>query len=236
MAALDQVLKKHLFTPDYEAIHVQFHDDPSDLIREEGVNYEYEGKIWNVRILQVCDDTLDVKEIFIRIHSDRQIYGHQFSARPDDRIYDSYIEPGGSGCSGEKGNSKDIDHNYFFKKVITQGLRNDAADIPRVPRRLLENSLGVRPFFEKCEPLIPPHFDPPPPQPQQNHPLSSCLTVTAAISALATLYFGYRVIQNIYQYSKGECETLRAAVLGSIGLGLSVPILACALLANRQTA
>ena len=232
MATLDQVLKKHLFTPDYEAIHAQFQDDPTDLIREEGVNYEYKGKIWNVRILQVCDENLVVKEIFLRIHSSRQIYLYKFSAKSETYICKTSAELGGY-SNGDV--QKTADLNHLFRKVIAFGQRKDEVAIPQLPKRVIESSF-IAPFLQNCPQLTPPHFDPPPPQPQQNHPLSSCLTVTAAISALATLYFGYRVMQNIYQYSKGECETLRTAVLGSIGLGLSVPILACALLANRQEA
>ncbi|MGE0198456.1 MAG: hypothetical protein AB7N99_07330 [Simkaniaceae bacterium] len=162
MATLDQVLKKHLFTTDYEAIHAQFQDDPSDLIREEGVNYEYEGKIWNIRILPKSNESQEIISLFIRLYSEEVLWGYQFSEYSDDKIQKLWTlkdeTGGGSGTSPLCPKNKELRHK--FRDVI-QGRRRDNMEVPKITKKLIER-LDTDDIFKQCPSLIPPYFEPNP--------------------------------------------------------------------------
>ena len=158
-----QILETHLFANAYQAIQDQFRDDPSDLTNEEGVNYEYNGKIWNIRIGFQRDGSDEITAVFIRVHSDAKIFGDEFRARPNNHIYHNGIsiefidyqeetDPQGSPKS-------DRNHNFNFLPLLNKGTRKDVVKIPTVSKEIRDRCAR---FFNSCPELIPPYIDPHP--------------------------------------------------------------------------
>ena len=76
MATIQQNLRQHLFSNGADALIRAF---PQPAILFNGVNYSYNGKVWNIQIAwdkNVCDD---IQGVFIQVHSRDCIYGYHFA-------------------------------------------------------------------------------------------------------------------------------------------------------------
>ena len=201
---LKQALQTHLLNVAFEVIDSQFGGDPSKLFEESGVNYEHDGKIWNIRIGFQRGDADKVTDVFIRMHSNDGINGYHFSERPSGQIFyqisrvlfNGFINAVQDMKTGQKGYPKDYDaENLDFLEILRSGIRKDDIEIPKLPKKTIDLcSL----FFQSCPGLIPPCIDPlplnppvdPPPRPQNNN---KYFVTAIIVIGLALCYFGYKI-------------------------------------------
>lgn len=195
---IDEALKKHL-PKNYADFFNKAVEDRTVFLN--GVNYQHNGKVWNVRLAMDGN-----KKLFIRLHTDNTIYGEYWEKR-EHGVFSKAVTQGLNPENSESSITTDeslfpfkhLDKLEFsdFQFNIIQKEQQVDTKAPNVTFRIDET---VRQFFASCPQLIPE---------SDAKPLDIPVTTTApseenyffplgmifkAIMSLAALYLVYKVV------------------------------------------
>lgn len=155
-----------------------------DQLFSEGVNREYEGKVWSIRFGVEQNEDASIKRIFARCHCDDKVFGYKFHSEGIGRIHISYliVENSTFHMSGSLSNGISEARAMELTKILNQG-RLTETETPKVSQ---QHRLRSTPFFDDCPELIPPMRDPSPTQSRESPPNWKVAAALFSVALIAT--------------------------------------------------
>lgn len=155
-----------------------------DQLFSEGVNREYEGKVWNVRFGVEQNEDASIKRIFARCHCDDKVFGYRYYKASQVRYDITYLTVTNSSfrISSSTGTGITEARTMELTKILNQG-RLTETETPKVSQ---QDRLRSTPFFDDCPELIPPMRDPSPTQSRESPPNWKVAAALFSVALIAT--------------------------------------------------
>lgn len=215
---IDDALQKHLPTKLAETFKSAVSDRSVFL---QGVNYEYEGKTWNIRL--AVDEE---KGLFIRTNSLQALFGDYYTGQirksPDGKhqveIYQKKLQymdrsKSGSGSDGKGTWPIKYKHDFFEDKtyeILTKGTKVSDVKAPKTITTIVDY---VKDFFTSCPDLLPeaspelPNVTVAPSTPTEGTSSSKSHLIFKVIIGLAAVYLLYKVAGYVSSIWKESSQT-----------------------------
>lgn len=205
MATIQENLRRHLFSNAAEALIGVF---PQTAQLFNGVNYFYNGKVWNIQLTWDKNVTDDIQGVFIRVYSKDHIYGYHFAsdnAKVKCRQFSYSKNSCSSRVSGPLPNTTNF--SIVFIDHLREGRLAPEAEKPKLPlsfsnyaKQMAEYNI----FFKAVPQLLPddePQQQPPiplqPPAPPRNEGPNILRIALPLILLFGGVYMTVKIVQYI---------------------------------------
>ncbi len=173
MTTIQDHLKTHLFTCHTEKL-LGCNTPLPQLFN--GITYEYNGKVWNVRIAWDKRDSEDIHGLFIRVHNEETFYGEYFS-KSLSKLHHiewksiTFSKNSSANDIGEPTPQTEQLFSYCFDSLPQRFTRLENTNPPKITQACQDY---VKDFFKEVPYMIPqvrnPFPQPQPPRSQQEEP------------------------------------------------------------------
>ena len=169
MTTIQDHLKTHLFTCHAERL-LGCNIPLSQLFN--GVTYEHQGKVWNVRLAWDKRDSEDIHGLFIRVHNEEMFYGEYFSKSLSKLHHIEWksIAFSKNDFENEIGTPKPQTEELFSSCFDSLPLRLTRLENTNAPKITQACQDYVKDFFKEVPYMIPQVGDPLPQRPPQEEP------------------------------------------------------------------